>query len=277
MELKEKNKMTREEMRAWMGQEAEPFQVFDDVYYIGRKGVGVFAITTEQGIVLIDSMDPVDAGEKHIVPGLRKLGLDPKDISLIVITHGHGDHFAGAKRLQNAYGCKVCIGEIDAAFMVSSQLMDPVNETEYPHIDFYLEHMKEIRMGKLRIIPVLTPGHTPGCMSLIFNCHDLGGEHWVSLWGGAGLTMMRMEPVERMKWACEFSNSALMFWYICDSYHCDVVLGVHPHRCDLFEKQEKRTPGGPNPFIVGREGVRANLHLRGTEALEAAKKTLDQM
>ena len=78
----------------------KPAKIFDDVYYIGRRIVGVFAVTTSDGIVLIDSMDPTDADEKHIIPGMEELGLDPSDIKLIILTHGHFDHFCGARRLQ---------------------------------------------------------------------------------------------------------------------------------------------------------------------------------
>ena len=272
-------KMSREEMKKFMNQEVEPIKIFDDVWYIGRRGVGVFAITTDEGIVLIDAMDPVDAADKYIVPGLKKVGLDPANINTIIITHGHGDHFLGAKRLQNEYGCKACQGETDTSFMVSSMLMGSITETEYPHIDFYLEDGKEICFGSHRFIPVLTPGHTPGCMSLIFNCHDNGEEHWVSLWGGSGLPRPVDPLTDRMKNCCLYANSALQFKLICDQYNCDVVLGVHPHRCDLFEKLELRNanPDGPDPFIVGAEGVRNNLHTRASEALAAAKAMVDQM
>ena len=75
----------------------------------------------------------------------------------------------------------------------------------------------------------------------------------------------------------KYAASAQMFMYECDKYGCDVVLGVHPHRMDLFEKLEQRVEGGPNVFIVGREGVRANLHVRGQEALDVAQKALDEM
>ena len=144
MDMKNMSREERDEKRARAREEVEPIKLFDDVWYIGRRGVGVFAITTSEGIVLIDSMDPVDAAEKHIEPGLRKIGLDPKDINTIIITHGHHDHYLGAKHLQNKYGCKACLGEIDTAFMVSSPIMKEVSleTTEYPHIDFYLEDRK---------------------------------------------------------------------------------------------------------------------------------------
>lgn len=257
-----------------------PEKLFDDVYYIGRRGVGVFAVTTEEGIVLIDSMDPTDADEKHIVPGLTALGLDPHDLKLIILTHGHFDHFAGARRLQKRFHCQVALGEKDSAFMVSSDSRLPLDSLEYPHIDLFLEDGKEITVGRHRFLPVLTPGHTPGCMSLIFNCHDQGEEHWVSLWGGAGLPRP-VEPLgERMRDCCLFANSALQFKLVCDRYHCDVILGTHPHRCDLFEKLaalKERAEGAPHPFVVGSEAVRDNLHTRATEALQLAQELADGM
>lgn len=256
----------------------EPIKIFDDVYYIGRKGVGVFAVTTSEGIVLIDSMDPVDAAEKHIIPGMEQLGLNPSDITDIILTHGHFDHFAGAKHLQDKFHCRVGIGLTDSGYMVYSKYRG--EEIEYPHIDFIIEDRKEMIFGDHIFRPILTPGHTPGCMSLIFNCHDNGTEHWVSLWGGAGLPRPNEGIDKQLGNACDFAYSAYIFQKECELRKCDVVLGVHPHRCGLFEKAEKlkaRKPGEENPFVVGAEGVRANLHIRGTEAIELARKVIDEM
>lgn len=256
----------------------EPARLLDDVYYIGRVVVGVFVVRTSEGLVLIDSMDPVDADERHILPGLRALGLENEKICAILLTHGHFDHFEGAHRLQERTHCKVGLGEIDSGFMVSSDW--PGGAIEYPHIDFFLEDSREIVIGDHRFLPVFTPGHTPGCMSLIFNCHDGGAEHWVSLWGGAGLPRPTEPAAQRMAHACQFANSAFAFEQVCVQKGCDVVLGVHPHRCDLFPKLQRlceRAPGEPNPFIVGAQGVRDNLHLRGTEALALAQTLLDEM
>lgn len=257
-----------------------PAKIFDDVYYIGRRVVGVFAITTSEGIVLIDSMDPTDAAEQHIIPSMEHLDLDPAQIKLIIITHGHFDHFAGARHLQKRYGCKVALGQTDTAFMMTSESRIPYDQLEYPHIDFYLEDGKEIVVGDHTFIPILTPGHTPGGMSLIFNCHDNEQEHWVSLWVGAGLPRP-CEPVpDRMHFACLFANSALQFELACKQHHCDVVLGVHPHRCDLFPKLEQlnhRAPGDENPFVVGEKGVKENLQHLATEALKLAQTLAEEM
>lgn len=270
--------MSEEQRKRIQDGPVEPEKIFDDVYYIGRKAVGIFAVRTSEGIVLIDSMDPVDADDLHIIPGMKKLGLNPEDISTIIITHGHFDHFAGAKHLQERFHCKVGIGRIDAGFMVYSEYRG--TQIEYPHIDFILEDRQEIKIGDHSFIPVLTPGHTPGGMSLIFNCHDYGVEHWVSLWVGAGLPRPSEPESERMTKACQFANSVHLFKKVCDEYNCDVVLGVHPHRCNLFEKLEKlkqRKQGEENAFVVGPEGVKANLSQRGTEALTVAQEIIDMM
>ena len=276
----------REDLRKHGEEPAEPSKLFDDVYYIGRRGVGVLVLDTEEGLVLIDSMDPVDADEKHIVPGLMELGFDPKDINTIIITHGHIDHFAGAARLQAKYGCKVAIGLIDSGFMVTSEYPQrrmPV--VEYPRIDIILEDRKPLTYGKHTFIPVLTPGHTPGGMSLMFNVHDQGHEHWASLWVGAGLprsvqywdSQLNNEDLQ-LRLTLEFVHSAYMFQKVCEEQGCDVVLGVHPHRCNLFENIEankNRQEGQANAFVVGAAGVKENLLQLAHNALQRISNIVD--
>ena len=40
------------------GQRAEPMKVFDNLYFVGQKAVTTWAITTSDGIILIDSGYP---------------------------------------------------------------------------------------------------------------------------------------------------------------------------------------------------------------------------
>ena len=56
-----------------------PTKVFDNVYYIGSAGVVAWAITTSDGIILIDSMwDDKDA--QMIEESFIKLGLNHNDL-----------------------------------------------------------------------------------------------------------------------------------------------------------------------------------------------------
>ena len=45
--------------------------------------------------------------------GLNKLGLNPRDIKYVIISHAHGDHDQGAALLQSRYGAKVVMGAAD--------------------------------------------------------------------------------------------------------------------------------------------------------------------
>src|SRR5215831_1469483 len=56
--------------------ELEPVKIFDNLYAVGNSETVVYAITTSDGILLIDS-GYADRVETVVVPGLQKVGLDP--------------------------------------------------------------------------------------------------------------------------------------------------------------------------------------------------------
>ena len=51
--------------------------MFDTLYFLGQTECSVWAITTSQGIILLDAIFD-DSVEEEVVGGLKKLGLDPK-------------------------------------------------------------------------------------------------------------------------------------------------------------------------------------------------------
>src|SRR5579871_5358427 len=61
---------------------AEPVKVFDNLYYVGTKIHGAWAVTTSQGIIVIDALYGY-AAEPEIADGLRKLELDPAQIKYV--------------------------------------------------------------------------------------------------------------------------------------------------------------------------------------------------
>src|SRR5437879_5705126 len=54
----------------------EPAKVFDNLYFVGSKIHFSWALTTSEGILLIDTLFTYNS-EEEIVGGLKKLGLDP--------------------------------------------------------------------------------------------------------------------------------------------------------------------------------------------------------
>src|SRR5262245_49495113 len=79
--------------------EIEPTKVFDNLYVVGRTSTVVWAVPTSAGIVLIDAFygDQLDS---VLLPGLKKLGLDPAQVKYVLVGHGHADHFGGASYFQ---------------------------------------------------------------------------------------------------------------------------------------------------------------------------------
>lgn len=72
----------------------------------------VWMIRTEKGVILIDS--GIDKKAVAIKAELKKMGLKPKDVRHILLTHGHSDHISGTLAFPNA---KVWIGPGETALI----------------------------------------------------------------------------------------------------------------------------------------------------------------
>src|SRR5213079_1347772 len=78
---------------------AEPVKVFDNLYFVGQSEYSIWAVTTSEGIIVIDTI--FDYSVEEEIAGLKQLGLDPANIKYAIVTHAHPDHHGGAKFLQD--------------------------------------------------------------------------------------------------------------------------------------------------------------------------------
>jgi metallo-beta-lactamase class B len=65
---------------------ARPYRVFDNLYFIGTQIHSAWALTTSDGIIVIDSVFEY-AVEAEMIDGLKALGLDPNDVRYMLISH----------------------------------------------------------------------------------------------------------------------------------------------------------------------------------------------
>src|SRR5512136_966399 len=73
----------------------------------------VYLLEGEKRSILVDALN--DWYEKKIVRSIQQRGADSLDkIKLILLTHGHLDHFGGAPQLKRRLGCVVAIHILDA-------------------------------------------------------------------------------------------------------------------------------------------------------------------
>ncbi|MGA2715907.1 MAG: MBL fold metallo-hydrolase [Bryobacteraceae bacterium] len=230
------------------GQYVEPTRLFDNLYFIGTKGIATFAITSAEGIILIDSGYP-DQVEPTLIAGMKKLGLNPADVKYVIVTHGHVDHYGGSWYLQEHFGAHVALSAIDW------DLIEPKpgakNGGPLPRRDIVAAEGKPITLGDVQVIPVLIPGHTPGSLGLIFPVKDAGALHMAGLFGGTILSAGNKVPVATFQ---EYVRSIGHFAEISRKWKVDVELQNHPLMDGTFTKLaalRTRRPGDPNPFVVG--------------------------
>src|SRR6266576_1452182 len=91
---------------------AEPRKVFDNLYYLGQTEYSAWAVTTSDGIIVVDTLFDYSV-EDEIVNGLTTLGLDPYKIKYVLVSHGHIDHVGGARLLQERFSARVIMSAAD--------------------------------------------------------------------------------------------------------------------------------------------------------------------
>jgi metallo-beta-lactamase class B len=167
---------------------AAPYKVFDDLYFVGTRIHSSWALTTQDGIVVIDTLFDY-ASEPEIVDGLKALGLDARNIKYVLISHAHGDHDQGAALLQSRYGAKVVMGAADW----DATLQRPATAAGgVPKRDMAVgPEGAKITLGGTTIDVIATPGHTRGTLSYIFPVHDRGRTLTVAYAGGTAFNFPR--------------------------------------------------------------------------------------
>jgi metallo-beta-lactamase class B len=239
---------------------AEPQKVFDNLYFVGMTEYSVWAITTSQGIILLDAIYDYSV-EAEVDEGLRKLGLNPADIKYVIVSHGHGDHAAGAKYIQQKFGARLIMSAADY------DLLDQQNPSWKPKRDIVATDGQRLTLGDTTITFYLTPGHTEGTISTIFPVRDGGRQHVAATWGG---TLFNFGP-NRPR-LMSYAQSAERFRGLVAKANADVILSNHTIYDGTKTKLpalKTRAPGAPHPYVVGNKVVQSYLTTVG-ECAQAA-------
>src|SRR6187399_1977572 len=167
---------------------AQPYKVFDNLYFVGTRIHSAWALTTSQGIVILDTLFDY-AIEPEIVDGLTKLKLNPRDVKYVLISHAHGDHDQGAALLQSRYGAKIVMGAADW----ESTLQRPSTAAGgVPKRDIVVgPGGLKLKLGDTTVDVIATPGHTPGTLSYFFPVKDGGRTLMVAYAGGTAFNFPR--------------------------------------------------------------------------------------
>ena len=263
--------------------ELAPARVFDNLYALGRTSTVIWAIKTPAGIALIDAGYP-DQVDSIVLPGLRKLGLEPGDVKLVLLAHGHSDHFGGASYFQQR-GARVALSAADWDLIENPPPAPPPPSPPNapsarspslagnappsaaaalppPKRDLVVTEGSPLKLGGLEITPVLIPGHTPGSLGFVFKVDDGGRAHTAALFGGSILLSARI-PDAGLE---QYVRSVQHFAEVTRRLGVDVEIQNHPLYDGFDDKLARlsmRKPGAPHPFVVGTDGYQNFLTVMG--------------
>ena len=241
---------------------AEPMKVFDNLYFLGTKWVTAWAVTTSDGIILIDALNNDEEAERVITGGFRKLGLDPAQIKYLVISHAHGDHYGGAGHIVEKHKPRVVMSEIDWRELEKPVLQfDNAFFGRPPKRDMAVADGHKLQLGDTTVELYLTPGHTPGTIATVFTVKDGSTSHRAMLWGGTAFNFGKIAPQMR-----SFVASADRMGGLAAREKVDVILANHVSYDAGLERMARlavRKLDEAHPYVIGTENVARAIKVIG--------------
>ena len=146
--------------------------------------VNAFIICGERAVIVDTGMPGYGAA---ILSAMEKYDVKPADVSMILITHGHHDHYGSAVALKQKTGAPVAIHKDDSEalrtginpklipigmkgkIMVGLSGMMKMPELKGLEPDILIEGEMDLSKYGIAGKVVPTPGHTPGSVSILLD------------------------------------------------------------------------------------------------------------
>jgi len=223
---------------------AQPYKVFDNLYFIGTRIHSAWALTTSAGIIVIDTLFDY-AIEPEMIEGLTRLGLDPRDIKYVLISHAHGDHDQGAALLQSRYGAKIVMGAADWDATLQRTASAPGG---VPRRDIEVgREGRKLTLGDTTVDVIATPGHTPGTLSYFFPVKDAGRTLTAAYSGGTAFNFPRQAATFAV-----YRDSQRKMIEVSGAAGATVLMSNHTEFDRAYDRariaQLPRAPGERHPY-----------------------------
>ena len=145
----------------------EPFAIADRLYWVGSADLSAYLFTSDAGHILIDA--PLEENVDLVLRNVETLGFKPKDIKILLASHGHFDHTGGMAKMVERTGAQLLLSPADAKLVGDGGKGDfflgdragykPAKAART------LSHLEKVKLGDTELTAHFTPGHTKGCTS----------------------------------------------------------------------------------------------------------------
>lgn len=231
---------------AWT-QPAEPFQITDDIYYVGSKGLAAYLIVSGRQAILLDGA--MDDNVETIENNIKSLGFALDDVKIIINSHAHFDHAGGIARLKADTGAKLAAMAEDKSALERGRHegdSNYVGRFKPVAVDQTLADGDTISVGSVTLTATLTPGHTKGCTTWSMTSPDAGKQRRVVFPCSLSVAGNRLVGNKSYPGIVEDYRRS---FELMRAMQADVVLPAHPELADIFGRKGKRDAGDKEAFV----------------------------
>lgn len=236
-----------------------PFQIADNLYYVGSRDLASYLVVTPAGDILINSN--LTSSPPQILKSIRKLGFQPHDVKILLISHAHFDHDAGSAAILRATGAKYMVMDADVPVVESGGAKDfAYPDHHYPpaHVDRVLHDGDTVKLGGVVLTAHKTPGHTRGCTTWTMQA-SIGGKPRnvviVGSWNVNSEFRLVGEPGKPASYP-DIVNDFEHTFVVLKSLPCDVFLGAHGAYFNMLAKLARSQAGAGESAWIDPEGYR---------------------
>ncbi|MBL8548463.1 MAG: subclass B3 metallo-beta-lactamase [Hyphomonadaceae bacterium] len=247
-----------------------PFNIIDNIYYVGPAGVSSFLIRTPDGLILIDG--GLAQSAPIIIANIAALGFDIRDVKYLLASHAHFDHAGGLARLQRASGATFVASAADRApFEAGRFPYGPSKDDRFAplRVDRVVADGETLSLGGVTLTAHLTPGHTPGCTSwsLPITGAD-GAAHTAFIHCSATTGGQSVAPESYPGMVADYRTTFARTRTIS----ADVFLAAHGNFFDLAGKRARQIAGDANAFVDPDALQRFNAQMEAAFNAELARQ-----
>lgn len=234
-----------------------PFRIYGDTFYVGSAEVAAVLIASPAGHVLIDGVTAQAAPQ--IAANIRTLGFRVEDVKLILNSHVHLDHAGGLAELQRLSGAAVKASPDSVPVLSNGTLgADDPQAASLGGIAPVagvapLRDGEVVRVGRIALTALFTPGHTPGGTSWTWqSCEERRCRQIVYADSLSAVSAPAYRFSAHPDALAAFSRSIARI----GSLPCDLLISVHPEFSGFWERLERRDAGRADA-LVDRDACRA--------------------